>query len=78
MHEVKIVYCVPCGHIQRAEAMKKELEKHGASVTLQGGADGIYDVYIDDKLVFSRHAEKRFPETEEIVAKINELKSSKI
>ncbi|MBI2579035.1 MAG: SelT/SelW/SelH family protein [Candidatus Aenigmarchaeota archaeon] len=68
MHKVKIVYCVPCGHIARAEAMKKEMEKSGASVELVGGDKGTYDVYVDGKIVFSRHKEGRFPETEEILA----------
>lgn len=70
MTNVKIIYCVPCGHISRAEEMKKELEKEGVSVTLEGGAGGIYDVYVDGKLVFSRHQQKRFPENEEILSAI--------
>lgn len=72
MHKIKIVYCVPCGHISRAEAMKAELEKHDAFVELVGGDKGIYDVYVDDALVFSRHKEGRFPETEEILSKMEE------
>lgn len=70
MHKIKIVYCVPCGHIARAEAMKKELERKGTAVELVGGDKGIYDVYVDGVKVFSRHKEGRFPETEEILAEI--------
>ena len=70
MPDVKIIYCVPCGHLPRAEAMKKALEKEGATVELIGGDKGIHDVYINGKLVFSRHKEGRFPSNEEIIEKI--------
>jgi len=72
MPDVKIIYCVPCGHLPRAEAMKKELEKTGATVELIGGDKGIHDVYINGKLVFSRHKEGRFPEVNEIKEMLKE------
>lgn len=70
MPDIKIVYCVPCGHLPRAEAMKKELEKEGAKVKLVPGDHGIHDIYIDGVLVFSRHKEGRFPSNEEIIEKL--------
>lgn len=67
--EIKIVYCVPCGHITRAQWLKQDLEKNvkGAKVSLEGGEKGIFDVYADKKLIFSKYKEGRFPESNEIV-----------
>jgi len=31
------------------------------------GARGIFDVYVDDRLVFSKHQEQRFPDRGEVV-----------
>jgi len=36
-------------------------------VELIGGHRGIFDVYCDDRLVFSKHREHRFPENDEIL-----------
>ncbi len=66
---MKIVYCVPCGYITRAKWLKGDLEKNikNVKVSLVGGDKGIFDVYADDKLVFSKYKSERFPETDEIV-----------
>lgn len=67
--EIKIVYCVPCGYIKRAEWLKKDLEKNvkDVKVILEGGDKGILDVYVDKKLIFSKYEEGRFPESDEII-----------
>lgn len=67
--EVKITYCVPCGYITRAEWLKKDLEKNvkDVKVVLNPGDKGIFDVFVDKKLIFSKHKEGRFPESDEIV-----------
>ncbi len=31
------------------------------------GGGGVFDVFVDDELVFSKHAEGRYPENDEIV-----------
>ncbi|MBI4010520.1 MAG: SelT/SelW/SelH family protein [Candidatus Aenigmarchaeota archaeon] len=69
---VKIVYCVPCGYLPFAENLKKTIEGHNkaAKVALEGGKSGILDVYVDSKLIFSKHKEGRFPESKEILEKV--------
>lgn len=69
MMEIKIVYCVPCGYITRAKWLKEDLGKKvkNVKVALEGGEKGIFDVYVDKKLIFSKHKEGRFPETDEIL-----------
>lgn len=66
---MKIVYCVPCGYITRAKWLKEDLEKKvlNLKVDLEGGENGIFDVYADKKLIFSKHKTGRFPESDEIV-----------
>lgn len=69
---VKISYCVPCRYLPFAENLKKSIEAHNekAEVVLEGGRSGILDVYVDGKLIFSKHKEGRFPETKEILDKV--------
>src|SRR5262245_61261592 len=50
--QVKIEYCVPCGYLPRATQMAEDIKKkYGADVELVKGDKGIYDVYVDGKLV---------------------------
>lgn len=68
--QIKIKYCVPCGYLSRAEEFKKALEERDAKVELIEGDRGVFDVWIDDELVFSKHTEGRFPEISEITEKL--------
>jgi selT/selW/selH-like putative selenoprotein len=43
------------------------------SVTVAPGATGSFEVFLNRKKVFSKHALDRFPETDEVEAKIGEL-----
>jgi selenoprotein W-related protein len=48
-----------------------EIKKaRGIDARLEKGSGGIFDVYSDEKLVFSKHEEHRFPEPAEILAEI--------
>lgn len=52
---VTIEYCVPCGHLDRAIRLQRELlETYGRrleSVTLQTGEGGVFRVSVDGRLV---------------------------
>ncbi|MEM4303010.1 MAG: Rdx family protein [Candidatus Caldarchaeum sp.] len=74
---IKITYCVPCGHLPKAMELAKELlSRYGQrlnknfSVTLDTSDGGTFEVYIDGAKVFSRHQERRFPNVDEIVSLI--------
>ena len=69
---IKIVYCVPCGYLPFAEGLKKTIEAHAkdAKVVLEGGKGGVLDVFVDNKLIFSKHKEGRYPEFKEILEKM--------
>lgn len=71
--KVKIIYCKPCGYTPNAQGMKEALEdqlKNKVAVSLVAADQGIYDVYVDEKLVFSAHRELRLPTTEEIMKQL--------
>ena len=69
MKEIKIVYCVPCGYIGFADQLKKTIETKvkKTKVNLEGGEHGVLDIFVDDKLVFSKHKEGRRPEVSEVL-----------
>ncbi|MBD3419628.1 MAG: SelT/SelW/SelH family protein [Chitinivibrionales bacterium] len=46
-----------------ADELKRE---HGADSELVGGSGGIFDVYVEGKLVFSKHEKGRFPNPGEV------------
>lgn len=78
MVNVRIVYCVPCGHLPRAlDLANNLLQTFGTeynkrfSVTLDTSDGGTFEVYVDDKRVFSRKEQGgRFPSAEEIIKEV--------
>jgi selenoprotein W-related protein len=49
------------------DELKKDL---GAEVELIAGANGIFDVTVDGRMIFSKFEQGRFPQTDEIVSLI--------
>jgi selenoprotein W-related protein len=67
---LEIEYCTQCRWLLRAGWMAQELlttfaEELG-EVALVPGRGGVFDVRLDGALIFSRAAEKRFPESKEL------------
>ena len=53
--EFQILYCVPCGYRERAEALAVELrERFGARASVEEGGFGQFDVRLDGELVASK------------------------
>ncbi|MCA1765715.1 MAG: Rdx family protein [Desulfobulbaceae bacterium] len=50
------------------DAIRKEID---AEVDLVAGSGGIFLVSVDDREIFSKKKEGRFPEVSEIMAKLN-------
>lgn len=72
-HRITIVYCHPCGYLPRAIEMANYLlSTYGyrlnkrLSVSLQPSDGGVYEVWLGDRLLFSRYEAGRFPTTDEI------------
>ena len=49
-------------------------EKYGITARLEEGMGGIFEVFIDNKSVYSNQTTYRFPEAEEIFAQIDAAK----
>ena len=67
---VEIVYCTKCRWLLRAGWMAQELlttfQTELGEVALVPGASGIFEVSVDNVLVWSRKAAGRFPELKEL------------
>lgn len=79
MKTVRIKYCQPCGYMPRAFELAKDiLDAHGMaynkklSVSMEPGDHGIFDVMIDEKVVFSKEKEGRWPEDGEIAGMLKQ------
>lgn len=67
---VEIRYCTQCRWLLRAAWMAQELlttfEGELGEVALVPGTGGIFQVWLDGELIFSRKEAERFPESKEL------------
>jgi len=67
---VEITYCTQCRWLLRAAWLAQELlttfEQDLTSVALKPGTGGIFEITLNDALIFSRKAAGRFPEAKEV------------
>jgi selenoprotein W-related protein len=72
MTSVDIEYCVPCGHLDRAQSLQNallsEFGRDLDSVSLVTGDGGTFEVTVDDELVFDVDDEGY--DAEEIVSRV--------
>ena len=58
--------------------MAAAIKKHaGVDPELTAGGGGIFDVKVDDKLIFSKHETGRFPENHEILNQLPRQKQTR-
>ena len=69
-NKVKIRYCTQCRWLLRSAWMAQELlttfDTEINELTLQPGSGGIFEVIVNDKLVWSRKDTGRFPDITEL------------
>jgi len=68
---ITIVYCTRCKWLTRASWMTQELlttfEEELGQVNLRPNQEGgVFDIYAEEDLIFSRREESRFPEITEL------------
>ena len=77
MHKVDIQYCTQCRWLMRAAWLAQELlttfEADLASVSLSPGTGGVFDVRLNEEIIFSRKAAGRFPESKELKQLIRDV-----
>jgi len=66
MNVVKIVYCVQCGWLIRSAWIAQELlntfSKEIDELTLVPSTGGVFEIYANGKIVWSRKEKEGFPE----------------
>ena len=65
-----ITYCVMWNYLPDAERVSDELKSKGIKVDLIKGSNGVFDVEIDGKLVYSKRNTGRFPNLGELLTLI--------
>lgn len=69
-YEVEITYCTQCRWLLRAAWLAQELlttfEQDLYRVALKPGTGGIFDITLNQQLIFSRKEAGRFPEAKEV------------
>ena len=67
---VEITYCTQCRWLMRAAWMAQELlttfESELGEVALVPGTGGIFEVRLDEKVIWSRKQQGRFPDIKEL------------
>lgn len=74
---VTIRYCTQCRWLLRAAWLAQELlstfTDELGEVALIPGTGGVFEVHVDDRLVWSRKTEGRFPETAELKQRVRDI-----
>jgi len=75
-NRIEIVYCTQCRWLLRATWMAQELlttfDQEISELTLKPETGGIFEIRANGKLVWSRKAEKRFPEITELKQRVRD------
>jgi selenoprotein W-related protein len=70
VNKIEIEYCTQCQWLLRASWMAQELlttfNKDITSLALVPGTGGIFEVRLNDSVIFSRKEAGRFPESKEL------------
>lgn len=73
---VSITYCTQCRWLLRAAWLAQELlttfEAELGEVALQPGVGGVFEIRVDDDLIWSRKQEGRFPEAKEVKQRVRD------
>jgi len=74
---VEIAYCTQCRWLLRAAWYAQELlstfEKDLGEVALQPSEGGFFQVTIDEKVIWNRKEEGRFPEAKELKQRVRDV-----
>ncbi len=73
---VSITYCTQCRWLLRAAWLAQELlttfEAELGEVALQPGVGGVFEIRVNDDLIWSRQQEGRFPEAKEVKQRVRD------
>ncbi|RMF77107.1 MAG: SelT/SelW/SelH family protein [Chloroflexi bacterium] len=70
-YSVSIEYCVPCDYSEQVFSAVQELIYNYQHIidtlVIITGSHGVFDIKVDDKVLFSKKEYKRFPKSGEVV-----------
>lgn len=73
---LEIEYCTQCHWLLRAAWMAQELlttfEVELGGITLVPGTGGVFEVRLDNHIIFSRKEQGRFPESKELKQRVRD------
>jgi selenoprotein W-related protein len=73
---VSITYCTQCRWLLRAAWLAQELlttfEAELGEVALRPGTGGVFEIWVETELVWSRQREGRFPEAKEVKQRVRD------
>jgi selenoprotein W-related protein len=73
---VSITYCTQCRWLLRAAWLTQELlttfEAELGEVALRPGSGGVFEIRVEDELIWSRQREGRFPEAKEVKQRVRD------
>ncbi len=71
--KISIEYCSVWNYLPKASSLESELEQiyPDAKIILISSGGGVFEVMVDDQLIFSKKSLDRFPEKGEIANLIN-------
>ena len=73
---MSITYCTQCRWLLRAAWLAQELlttfEEEVGEVALQPGTGGVFEIRLNDELIWSRKQEGRFPEAKEVKQRVRD------
>ena len=71
--KIAIKYCAQWNYLPRASSLGDELKKNlGADIDLVAGANGVFDISLDGKMIYSKFEQGRFPQPDDIIKLIKE------
>ncbi|WKD85865.1 hypothetical protein KCTC32516_01212 [Polaribacter huanghezhanensis] len=75
---ISIEYCVPCDYsdyaIKETTSLIKNFQHNINQLALITGSKGVFDIKVDDEIIFSKTVLNRYPNTGELVDLIKEKK----
>jgi len=71
---VSIQYCTSWGYLNQALSLRESIEKKfGVKAELEKGMGGVFEVTVNDNLLFSKKSLGRFPDDNEVIDLIEEI-----
>ena len=71
--EIKINYCSVWNYEPRAAGLAEKIKNElGITAQLIPGSKGVYDIVVDENLIYSKHQTKRFPDNDKIIKLIKQ------